>query len=390
MVLKETNLNKQSMNILIRVDASLKIGSGHVMRCLTLAKQLRYDGANVIFVCREHQGHMQTKIEENAFICLLLSNEESAKISIESEIDSETEYLSWLGCSLEKDVEQTIKIAKEYSDKYLMNNQYDWIVCDHYAIDKSWHQLARKFTKKILVIDDLANRKYDCDVLLDQTFLCENDKYENKINSDTYRLYGTDYALLGSDYSDLRTDGLLQKRQLICQPTKILVFMGGSDKVNWTIRVLNTLNTVNLSSSYLKQLSIDIVIGSQYQYKVELSSLITTSELKISLLENINNMAERIADADIAIGAGGGSSWERCCLALPTLTCVVADNQRELSAKLESFGAIIVWETEKELKRKLTDIFIESNRLSEMSLASSKVCDGRGTKRVSKIVFELS
>jgi len=380
------------LNILIRVDASLNIGSGHVIRCLTLAKKIKEKdkNVNIIFVCRAHQGHMHENIEASGFICLLLDNDKESEKNIETDELGKNEYLSWLGCSLAQDVKQTIEIAKKYSLQHFSNATYDWLLCDHYAIEKTWQKRMREIVNNIFVIDDLANREHDCNVLLDQTFNCKKNKYVNKIKEGTLQLLGTNYALLGNDYSKLRTRKLLQNRNNALQPRKILIFMGGSDKQNWTLKVLRVLNCFIKESTVFLDIDVNIVIGAQYQYERELYSVISECPFKVNLLKNISSMAKTIAGSDLAIGAGGGSSWERCCLALPTLTCVVADNQSELSEKLENFGAIIKWRTVSELLTELKGLFSSKNRLSKISLAASKVCDGEGASRVSDMILNMN
>lgn len=136
------------MNVFIRVDASLELGTGHVMRCLTLAGRLREHGASVHFICREHPGHLCDLIEANGYNVLKLPAPQEN---------------SWLGAPLSVDANQT--------KEQLSNRSVDLLIVDHYAINAEWESRLRDLTKKILVIDDLANRSHDCDIILDQNFI---------------------------------------------------------------------------------------------------------------------------------------------------------------------------------------------------------------------------
>jgi UDP-2,4-diacetamido-2,4,6-trideoxy-beta-L-altropyranose hydrolase len=144
------------MNIVIRADAAVHIGSGHVMRCLTLADELRRHGASVTFICRDWDGHLQTHIMGKGYECVLLPRSETA---FHAEDD---EYAHWLGVPIATDAAETLAVCAG------LRKRVDWCITDHYAIDARWHSELRPHVGKIMVIDDIANRPHDCDLLLDQ------------------------------------------------------------------------------------------------------------------------------------------------------------------------------------------------------------------------------
>ena len=138
------------MFVVIRADASKHIGSGHIMRCLTLAKELRNLGAIVEFITRNHSENLNTQIIEQGFKLRLLPNHNKLV-----EQRTLSEYEQWLGVSQSVDAEETIKA--------LSGKQPDLLIVDHYALDYNWEKKLRKIIDKIMVIDDLANRRHDCD-----------------------------------------------------------------------------------------------------------------------------------------------------------------------------------------------------------------------------------
>src|SRR5690606_211919 len=176
-----------NLKVAIRADASSRIGSGHVMRCLTLAERLREDGADMLFVCRVHDGNLVETIEQRGFSV--------ATLSPAADRDELAGYAGWLGVSQEDDARQTIKAIAAYGWK-----KFDWLVVDHYALDAQWESALRPLAGRILAIDDLANRKHDCDVLLDQILVANFERrYDGLVPENATRLLGPKYALLQPD-----------------------------------------------------------------------------------------------------------------------------------------------------------------------------------------------
>ena len=180
------------MKVAIRVDASNKIGTGHVIRCLTLAIQMRRSGDFVLFICRELPGHLCELIESNGFDVFRLP---AKKIQFESIAHSSgTPHASWLGVDWETDAAQTY-------DCMLSHGFFDWLIVDHYAIDYCWEKKLSPLTKKLMVIDDLANRKHDCDLIIDQNLYSKFERrYDNLVPKNCHKLLGPKYVLLRKEF----------------------------------------------------------------------------------------------------------------------------------------------------------------------------------------------
>ena len=235
------------MNFIFRTDSSNDMGSGHVMRCLTIADALRKEGGNCSFICREHEGSFLELIREYDFevhaLPLPLSIKgQSSKQSLKLKFD--TTHASWLGVEWQKDAEESRIII---GDK-----KVDCLIVDHYSIDIKWERAMRSSCDHLMVIDDLANRPHDCDVLLDQNF-DEVYRYSDLVPSNCLLLIGPRYALLRNEFQIAR----LQKKSNTVN--RILVFFGGTDIDDITGATLSALSKTDLSKIW-----VDIVIGANY------------------------------------------------------------------------------------------------------------------------------
>jgi UDP-2,4-diacetamido-2,4,6-trideoxy-beta-L-altropyranose hydrolase len=295
------------MNIYFRADASIGIGSGHVMRCLTLAVELRTNGADVHFLCRDLPGNMASIIKQQGFKVEMLP---VAAGPIDWQQDSII-------------TAQIIENSQTFPD---------WVIVDNYALDWRWESSIRSCCKQIMVIDDLANRKHDCELLLDQNYYSDmSHRYQELVPADCRLLLGPEYALLRREFVEARAT-MTAKRDYI---KKLLIFFGGSDPTNETMKALQAIQILKPHD-----ITIDVVIGSSNPRKVMLQEL--CSKIPGVVLHcQINNMAEFMAEADLAVGAGGTTSWERCFLGLPTIGVIVADNQERLVCDLAKFGAMV-------------------------------------------------
>lgn len=335
------------MNIVFRVDSSIQIGLGHLMRCVALADELKREGCTVTFLCRALEGNLIESVEHKVIV-----------LEKNDDFQSDDLYLNWLGASQGRDAEQTIKV---------MPKMTDLLVVDSYALGQYWHQKLRAHTKKILVIDDLADRQFDCDILLNQNLGVEEKVYEGRVPRDCKLLLGCNYALLRPEFSETRTKAL-EKRRYNTEIENILVSLGGSDIDNVTYDILQQLDS---------KFNIVVVLG---KTSPNIKMIKAYAENKnIEVIVDANNMSELMLNADIAIGAGGSTSWERCCLGLPTLLCVLADNQRDAAERLEALGAVIIINN---LKTDLQLIIENPDYQNIMSNNAKSICDGLGCKRV--------
>jgi UDP-2,4-diacetamido-2,4,6-trideoxy-beta-L-altropyranose hydrolase len=306
------------MNVVFRVDSSVTIGTGHVMRCLTLARQLKQMNANVSFICRDLEGNLINFIKDHGFTVYVLQ-----KIRINETDNNDT--FKWYKENWQQDVRETLYIVESYI------HSIDFFIVDHYGLDEKWESKLKPFTKKLMVIDDLANRKHVCDFLLDQNlYLNYQERYKNLVPPECKQLLGPNYVLLREEFIEASR----QKRIRDGEIHDILVFFGGTDPTNETIKALNALALLE------NNIKVNVVVGSSNNRKAEIREYCDRYP-NFFFHCQVSNMAELMNEADLAIGAGGTTTWERCYLGLPSITIIVADNQIELTDAVSKFGATI-------------------------------------------------
>lgn len=361
------------MKFAIRADASLQIGSGHIMRCLTLADLLKKQGHDITFICREHDGHLADFIGQKGFDVQLLAKSENLNFS--KNFEKSYAHSDWLGVSENDDFAECQPILQKL--------QPDWLIIDHYAIGKNWEVQAKQLLPniKILVIDDLADREHNCEMLLDQTFGREIEDYQQLVPKTCRLLLGTRYALLREEFSHWR-EICLNRRKNLTQPKTILVNLGGVDKDNITLQILQRLQ--NFCEQSAQAFTVTVVMGKTAPHIDSVQNFAKTANFTCEVLIGVSNMAELMANADIAIGAGGSTSWERCCLGVPTLLVVLADNQRHLAKVLEDKQAVISLDDLANFDKAFTLKFEKLlNNANKLSKKASQIVDGQGAARVS-------
>lgn len=348
------------MKFAFRTDASIHIGTGHVMRCLTLANALTYKGGQCTFICREHTGNLTEQIRSQGHTV--------HRLPMGADADADLAHGVWLGATQAQDAQACALI--------LAHLQPDWLVVDHYALDSRWEIALSKYCGKVMVIDDLADRPHSCQVLLDQTFGRSTDDYDLLVPADCTLLCGSNYALLRPEFAALRTYSLQRRGQRKLK--NLLITMGGVDKDNVTARVLNLLRASPLPADC----KITVVLGPTAPWLSEVQQITQTMPLSTTLLVGVDNMAQLMADSDLAIGAAGASSWERCCLGLPTIMVVLAENQTALASGLAKAGAARVVELNDESIHQIavliTELCNSDSDLIQMSQAASSIVDGQG------------
>jgi UDP-2,4-diacetamido-2,4,6-trideoxy-beta-L-altropyranose hydrolase len=329
----------EPIRVIVRADASREIGHGHIMRCLSLAAALRKRGADVQFFSRALEGHAFSTVGQAGFHCQPVSD--NAPIP---------------AC--------------------------DWLIVDHYGLDAKWESAQRGNAKKILVIDDLANRQHDCDVLLDQNLNPEGpSRYLPWVPDHCQLLLGPHYALLHKNFVIERA-GLQPRTGRV---RKVLICFGGSDAPDATGRVVDAL------SEAFPHLVLDIVAGSANTHAAQLQERCVWHPL-ITLSVAVNDMAQRMANADLFVGAGGSMTWERAALGLPGITLSIASNQVMLCAALAERGAgIDLGPVETfsagSLQFQVARLIDDAPRMRDMAEKLSALCDGRGARRVSKLMI---
>lgn len=355
------------MKIAFRADSSLQIGMGHIMRCRALAYAMRARGAEVSFICRAHQGHVAGLLAQDGYRVHMLSappDDASA---------SDDLYARWLGVSEDQDAAET---------RAVLAGGTDVLVVDHYGLSSRWEEHLRPACGKILAIDDLA-RPHAADALLDQNYALDPaSRYAGRVPENCTLLLGPRFALLSPDYADLAAAPVTRRAPV----RRVLVFFGGADPDDVTGRVVRAL-----SDGAFGDLQLDIVVGAANPHAETLARAAATRP-HTTLHKNLPSLAPLMAEADLALGAGGGATWERCAFGLPSIVISIAANQVPASEALNASGVIHYLgahdAVSAEALRGAVKALIDAPEQREaMSAQSRLLVDGRGAARVSEAVM---
>lgn len=344
------------MRVLIRADASRVIGTGHIARCLTLAVALRQQGAEVVFVCRLLPGHLLERLQQNGFrVYGLPAQYPSEGIDAGSEA-----LLPW-----QSDIEaMQAALVSELP--------FDWLIVDHYGFQAQWESAARILAPRIMVIDDLANRSHDADLLLDQNMSATPAAYAPWISPHCECLFGPRFALLRDEFRGRAVP-------IRSRVNRVLVNFGGVDVAGQTLATMRAL-------SDFPELSVDFVAGSANPDWLAMQAL-TEQHAAWNLHEVVSDFAALMAKADLFIGAGGGTTWERAAFGLPTICIAVAANQQANAEQLAEAGAHLYLGPHEQLApQRLPQAIglLMDNHGLRKSLArqSRALVDGAGVQRV--------
>jgi UDP-2,4-diacetamido-2,4,6-trideoxy-beta-L-altropyranose hydrolase len=351
-------------SVAFRTDASVAIGTGHVMRCLTLADALTKRGAACAFVCR----HLPPSLAD----VITARGHGLHRLPPAAPGFDDLAHSPWLGTTMAADAADCAPV--------LAGLNPDWLVVDHYALDARWTRALRGALPhmRVLAIDDLADRVLECDLLVDSTAgRCAGD-YDGLVRDGAPRLTGPMFAPLRPEFAALRPAALARRGG---QLRRILVTMGGVDAENATGRVLAALEGLDLA--------VTVVMGGSAPHLDAVRAQVATMA-GARLVVDSPDMATLMGQADLAIGAAGSTAWERCALGLPALLLVLADNQRMVAAGLEQAGAAHVlgegvaadWPSH--LPRLLAQI-----DLARMSAAAAALTDGAGAGRIVAMLSAL-
>lgn len=364
------------MNVIFRADASLQMGSGHVMRCLTLADALRERGAQCRFICRAHNGHLAALIKQRGHgvtLIPLATTPPSAADAAMAVAQQQPAHAAWLGEGI------TQRTDAQDTQAAIGAAQVDWLVVDHYALDSIWERALRPSCRRLMVIDDLADRPHDCDLLLDQTFGRSPDNYSTQVPAHCQLLCGSIYALLRPEFAAVRAYSLQRRAKPSLR--RLLITMGGVDKDNATGQVMNALRGC---SALPADCEITVVMGATAPWRTNIEQMARSMPWPTRVLTNVGDMAQLMADSDFAIGAAGATSWERCCLGVPTIVWIQAENQRKIGQALFEAGAAGLIDN----SSRIIDLsHWEPQTLGRMSLAAAAITDGLGVTRVLENLF---
>ncbi|MBL8370323.1 MAG: UDP-2,4-diacetamido-2,4,6-trideoxy-beta-L-altropyranose hydrolase [Burkholderiaceae bacterium] len=366
-----------------RTDASVQIGTGHVMRCLTLADALVAKGAECEFICRAHDGNLIEFIRGKGYVAHALATDPltSANTTAASPQGGvpELTHHKWLGATQAQDAEACASI--------LAALRPDWLIVDHYAIDARWERALAAHYRNLMVIDDLADRTHTCHLLLDQTYGREASDYHSLVPAHCRVLCGSHYALLRPEFAALRPYSLERRTRPALR--ELLITMGGVDKDNVTGRILEALRTCPLPADC----RVTVVMGSTAPWQDEVRKQAQDMPWPTRVLVGVPDMAQLMADSDLAIGAAGATSWERCCLGLPTAIIVVAENQRYAADLLGKTGAVETIFLGATLVKSLSEIVLSSVKyrdyLKNLANRAAEITDGRGAGYISNLLLDI-
>lgn len=356
------------MNIAIRADASVTIGSGHVMRCLALADELRALGARLSFICLVDKGNLIGLIERRGYQVHRLPA--AGKLFAGQKSDRACKSIS-------------MELEAERMGDIFAGGNADLLIVDHYSLDLEWEQRLRPRVKALMVIDDLPDRMHDCDILLDQNF-CRDflNRYEGKVPKSCRQLLGPKYALLRPEFRKARK----AVREWSDGVRSVLVFLGSSDPTNHTARILSAFRFLDGFPC-----EIEVVVGSSNPHKEEIKDM--CRKMRGARYHcQVDNMAQLMMKADLAVGAGGSTVWERCCLGQPSLITILSDNQYESTVAVAGVGAAINmgWAhtvSPEDYAKMIREL--DASDLARMSSRGMELVDGEGSIRAAREIMSL-
>ena len=344
------------MRVLIRADASPAIGSGHIARCLTLARVLRQQGSHVAFACRLLLGHRLDTLQADGFETFALPDSyfgEDPQQAIES-------MLPW-----QADIAALGQVLDGHP-------AFDWIIVDHYGLDHHWQTAARRWAPRIAAVDDLATRTYSVDLLLNQNLSGTPEAYASLLAPGCRTLFGPRFAMLRDEFC-------CPAIEIKPQARRVLVNFGGFDAAMQTHHAM-------LALADFHELEVDFVAGAGNPAWAQMQAL-AADRPHWRLHSFVSDFYRLMSQADLFIGAGGGTSWERAAMGLPTICIAVSNNQQANGEVMAAAGAHVFMGTREQVsveQLRLAIGFVADNRSLRQSLAvrSRELVDGRGAQRV--------
>lgn len=346
------------------------------MRCLTLADLLREHQAESIFLCRPHYGHLLELVAARGYRAIALPPRHVHAAAFDPTLPV---HAHWLGTDWATDADDSRMALVEATGEAGV----DWLVVDHYALDHRWERAMRPHSRRVLAIDDLADRLHDCDLLLDQNLGRNAADYQELRPAQAQTLIGPQYALLRPEFAALRAQSLARRQKPRLE--HLLVTMGGVDKDNATGAVLRALDACDLPP----ELRITVVMGPHAPWLEQVQIQAAEMRWPTRVLAGVSDMAQLMTDSDLAIGASGSTSYERCCLGIPAIQLVLAENQRMIAKAMADARVALVIDASS-LERELPLIFNEARSLDQLMSRTQEICaitDGLGAARVADVLI---
>jgi len=336
-------------NVYIRVDGNLKIGMGHIMRCIALGQGFRIEGFEVTFITIAYDKETIGRIEYEGFPVKILNQRCSFDLRL--------------------DLRETLNLLP-------VDTEFSLVVTDGYKFDQFYQQGIKEKGYPLMCIDDIANTHFYADVVLNQN-INANSVYYSK-EPYTVLLLGTKYALIREEFLKYRRF----ERHFPEKAKNILLSLGGGDPENHTLKILQALELLND-----KSLNVNVLVGLANPNIETLRKFVKNSKMKFTILSNTPKMPELLKEADLSISAAGTTTWELCLLGLPGIVGILAENQVGIANGLEEYGAFnsIGWfrDAPSEKVAKAIKWLVENKTLrSQMSRKGKQLVDGLGVERV--------
>lgn len=345
------------MRVAVRVDASAAIGTGHLVRSLALAEEVRRRGGEVTFIGRLLPDDLAVTVREAGHTLLELDPPDRRGGGL-------TDRSSVL------DADRTVEA--------LGDRLTDVVVVDHYGLDAVWERRLREVASRIVAIDDRADRAHACDVLVDHNLHDDAAaRYRGTVPDGCRLLLGPSYALLRRQFAEARRRAQPRRGTV----RRILVSFGGGDDAGATALAVRTLRELGLERTV-----VEVVAGPAHSGAAEIERLCREHPAYL-YRRRVDAMAETMLEADLAIGAAGISTWERCSVGLPAVVIVVADNQRAIAEAARREGVLEVAGDARtigrsELAAAVASLLSRPRDLARMSERGLRRVDARGAVRV--------
>ena len=334
--------------LLIRADAGEKIGSGHVMRCLALAQAWQDAGGEVRHTGTALPPALAVRLAAERIVPTVLTDAPGSPA----------------------DAARTTALARDCGA--------DWLVIDGYQFGADYQRALAASGARVLVNDDFGSiGEYVADAILDQNLGARENAYARR-GATTQLLLGPRFALLRREFTRWRD----WSREIPAEGRRILVTLGGSDPDNATLQVIEALRQVKVDG-----LEAVIVAGGGNPHREKLAAAVRAAGRGFRLLTDVSNLDELMAWADLAVAAGGSTSWERALLGLPGLVVVLAENQRGIAQALGAAECAIDlgWARELRVPQLAADITAalrDGGWRARAAEQSRRLVDGRGAERV--------
>ncbi len=333
---------------MLRVDASPEIGAGHLMRCLALAQAWRRAGGDATFLLAEVAPSLLARLKSEGMVVRRLERKRGST----------------------EDARETAKLAREAGAS--------WLVADGYGFGAKYQRVVKSHGVRLVVLDDYGHaERYFADIILNQNLDARREWYAKR-PARARLLLGTKYALLRDEFRGW--SGYARKTPAVAE--ELLVTLGHADTHNFTLEVIQALDHVETGG-----MGVTVVMGGSNPHRKELEAAAQGARADIQLAVGTTDMPDLMASADVAVAAGGTTSWEVAFMGLPTFTVILAENQQGIAEAMDRAGAAINlgWHADlapDHLAAELSALLNDPQTRQSMSDAGQRLVDGRGAERV--------